>query len=168
MNIFMLIGLQIALQARLEAQGFDEQTIADTLEGELNTDDLLEKRLGYIAIIKQKRAFGELRAKAANDMATLAEIEVRDAVRMEKALMASMTATGDTNIIGLQFEAHIRKNPPAVDITDLLSLPKKYWFTPEPKPTISTPDKNAIKNAIKAGIDVIGARLIQTTRLEVK
>ena len=168
MNIFTLTGLQLALQAKLEAQGFDEQTILDTLEGETSTDELLEKRLGYIAIIKQKRAFGEARAKAANDMATLAETEIRDADRMQSALMSSMAATGDKQVIGLHFEAWVRNNPPAVDISDKDSLPAEYWTTPEPKPPVAAPDKAAIKNAIKSGVVVPGASMKHTTRLEIR
>jgi len=166
MNLYELTGAQQALQAQLEAAGFDEQTIADTLESE--GDALLEKRLGYLAIIKSKRAFAAARAAAANDMAALAESEAKDAARLEAALLASMTATGDTQIVGLQFEAKIRKNPASIEVLDSAALPLIYWRTPEPKPPVAAPDKAAIKAALQAGVDVPGAKLVQGTRLEVK
>lgn len=166
MNLYELTGAQHALQAQLEAAGFDDVTIADTLEAE--GDALLEKRLGYIAIIKSKRAFAEARAAAANDMALLAEAEAKDAGRLEAALLASMNATGDTQLVGLQFEAKIRKNPPSVEVLDAAALPPHYWRTTEPKPPVIAPDKAAIKDALQAGTEVPGARLVQGLKLVIK
>lgn len=166
MNLYELTGAQHALQAQLEAAGFDDQTIADTLEGE--GDALRDKRLGYLAIIKSKRAFAEARAVAANGLAALAESEAKDASRLESALLASMTATGDSQLVGLQFEAKLRKNPPAVEIADSAALPWSYWRTPEYKPPAPTPDKTRIKADLQAGKEVPGARLVQHTRLEIR
>jgi hypothetical protein len=39
---------------------------------------------------------------------------------------------------------------------------------PQPEPPAPRPDKAAIKDAIKAGRDVPGARLVQSDRLEIK
>ena len=60
MNLYRLTEAQHALHTRLELAGFDEQTIADSLEGDDNTDALREKRLGYVAIIKNKRALSTM------------------------------------------------------------------------------------------------------------
>ena len=166
MNLYELTGAQHALQAQLEAAGFDDVTIKDTLEAE--GDALLEKRLGYLAIIRSKQAFAAARAAAAADMTALAEAEAKDAARLEAALLASMQATGDSQIIGLQFEAKIRRNPPAVEIADAAALPLSYWRTPEPRPLAPTPDKAAIKLALQAGQEVPGARLTQALKLVIK
>ena len=66
------------------------------------------------------------------------------------------------------FKITIRQNPPAVEVTDTLSLPHAYWRTPEPKPMVPAPDKSAIKKALQAGVDVVGARLTQSTRIEIQ
>ena len=166
MNLYELTGVQRALQSQLEAAGFDDQTILDTLEAE--GDALLEKRLGYIAIIRSKYAFSEARAAAAVSMAALAEAEAKDAARLEAALLASMQATGESHLVGLQFEASIRRNPPAVEVLDPAALPPIYWRTPEPKPPVAAPDKAAIKLALQAGQDVPGARLTQALKLVIK
>ena len=167
-NLYQLTATQRALQAQLEAGGFDDQTISDTLEGDDNTESLLEKRLAYISIIKSKRAFSEARAKAADEMAALAEVDDRDADRLEAALLASMKATGDSHLVGLQFEAIIRRNPPSVELVDGADVPPIYWRTPEPKNPVAVIDKAAIKAELQAGREVRGARLVQNTRLEIR
>jgi len=53
-------------------------------------------------------------------------------------------------------------------VMDPLSLPAEYWRTPEPKPPVAAPDKAAIKAALLAGVDVMGARMVQGTRLDIK
>jgi len=164
--LYVLTQQQKSLEAQLEASGFDELTIADTLEGE--GDELKEKRLGYIAIIKQKRSMAEERAKVAKAISDLSQADVDTANRLEKALLQSLTATNDKEIVGVQFEARVRKNPPSVEVIDPLSLATKYWRLPKPTPPQPTPDKDRIKLALQAGEDVIGARLVTNTRLEIK
>jgi hypothetical protein len=166
MNLYQLTSAQHALQAHLEAAGFDHVTIQDTLETE--GDELLEKRLGYIAIIKSKRALAEARAAAANDMAALAEAEAKDAGRLEAALLASMSATGDSQLVGLQFEAKIRKNPPSVELVDSAALPSNYWRVPDIRPPAPAPDKALIKFDLQAGKEVPGAKLTQSLKLVIK
>ena len=73
MNLYQLTTAQHDLIAKLEAADFDSQTIADTLEGEENSVLLQEKRLGYIAIIKQKQALAAMRKAAAADILALAD-----------------------------------------------------------------------------------------------
>lgn len=145
------------MHAQLEAAGFDAQTIADSLEAE--GDELKEKRLGYIAIIKTKRAHAAARNAAAAAISELAERETESADRLEAALFASMLATGDADLIGLEFEAHIKGKPAAVVITDLSKVPAAYMRTPEPKPPVPAPDKKAIAAALAAGEQVDGCEL---------
>ena len=59
----------------------------------------------------------------------------------------------------------VRKlNPPSVVIDESVQLPAEYT-----KQTITiTPDKAKIKDAIKSGLVVEGARLVQNTRIEIK
>lgn len=157
MNLYTLTAHQQAMQARLEAAGFDDQTITDSLEAE--GDDLKEKRLGYVAVIKMKRAIADARYSAAAQISVLAERETEAADRMEKALMASMTATGDADLVGLEFEAHIKGKAAAVVITDLSKIPAAYMRTPEPAPPTPAPDKAKIKAALQAGQEVDGCTL---------
>lgn len=159
MNLYTLTAVQQQMRAQLDEMGFDAKTIADTLEGEDNTDALREKRLGYVAIIKSKRAFAIARYTAAQSINELAEREAETADRLEAALFSSMLATGDADLIGLEFEAHIKGKPAAVIITDLSKVPVAYMRTPEPKPPVPAPDKKAIAAAFAAGQQVDGCEL---------
>jgi len=163
MNIYQLTQAQHALQLHLEAAGFDDQTIADSLEAE--GDDLKEKRLGYVAVIKMKRAIAAARYAASASISELAERETEAADRMEAALMKSMLVTGDADLVGLEFEAHIKGKPAAVVIHDISKVPAQYMRTPEPKPPTPAPDKNAIKVALQKGEFVDGCELGGTKKL---
>ena len=157
MNLYTLTSAQHAMQAQLEAAGFDDATIADTLEAE--GDELKEKRLGYVAVIKMKRALAAARATAAESMRALCDLETERADRLEAALFASMQATHDTDLIGLEFEAHVRGKAAAVLINDLSKVPAAYMRTPEPVPPKAAPDKKAIGAALAAGEFVDGCAL---------
>jgi len=159
MNLYSLTAAQQAMRAMLEDVGFDSQTIADTLEGEENSLQLQEKRLGYLAIIKIKRAHAAARNAAAASITELAERETETADKLEAALFASMLATGDADLVGLEFEAHIKGKPAAVVINDLAKVPAQYMRTPEPVPPKAVPDKKAIAVALAAGEFVDGCTL---------
>lgn len=159
MNLYTLTAHQQAMHAHLDAAGFDAATIADTLEGEENTDALREKRLGYVAIIKDKRAIVAARNAAAASINELAEREAESADRLEMALFKSMQATGDKDLIGLEFEAHIKGKTAAVIINDLSRVPAAYMRMPEPTPPKPAPDKKAIAAALAAGEIVEGCEL---------
>src|SRR5260364_331547 len=60
----------------------------------------------------------------------------------------------------------IRTNPPAVQIEDLRQLPAQLMRQPEPPPP--APDKKAIKEALEAGTDVPGARLVRNQSLRIQ
>ena len=157
MNLYTLTTQQQAMAHHLELAGFDDATIADTLEAE--GDALREKRLGYVAIIKMKRAMATARNSAAAAISELAEREAESADKMEAALFASMQATNDADLVGLEFEAHIKGKPVAVVIKDETLIPKAFMRVKEPPPTKWVPDRIAIKEAIQKGEYVEGCTL---------
>lgn len=166
--LYVLSSKYLALAERLADGDFDLQTIADTIEASGISDEIAVKAQGCEFVA---------RGALAHNLAIDVEIVRLQALKARREKIAQgmrdyikdcMEHTGMEKIDCPLFSISIRKNPPAVDITDRLSLPAQYWVTPTPTPPVAAPDKNAIKNAIKAGIDVIGARLTQTTRLEIK
>ena len=159
MNIYQLTQKQIHLISILESKEFSPEVISDTLESVENTDDLKEKRLAYISVIKAKRAMADARQSAANDITALIQRDCEDANRMEAALFASMQATGDKDLVGLEFEAHIKGKPVAVVIKDATLIPPAYMRVPEPTPPKAVPDKTAIKAALQKGEYVEGCTL---------
>jgi ABC-type Na+ efflux pump permease subunit len=168
MNIYTLTAAQQALQAKLEESGFDAQTIIDTLEGEDNTEALKEKRLGYVAVIKQQEALYKMRSEAAQVMADTAKQYAESAERLKAALFASMLATGDTELVGVEFEARIKGKQAAVIIDDDDLLSAEYWTAETTKVVPTAIDKMKIKEALKAGKTVDGAHLGTDKKLEIK
>jgi hypothetical protein len=55
-----------------------------------------------------------------------------------------------------------------VSIFDEKQIPAEFMRTPEPKPPVPVPNKKAIAEAIKAGIDVPGAKIVKSDRLEIR
>ena len=84
---------------------------------------------------------------------------VGDSDRLEAALFASMRATGDADLVGLEFEAHIKGKPVAVVINDASKIPAAFMRVPEPTPPKAVPDKTAIKAALQKGDAVDGCEL---------
>jgi restriction endonuclease S subunit len=154
--------------AQTLAEGdFDIATIQDTIEASGIEDEISAKAQGleYVA-----------RGAEAHNLAIDAEIarlQALKAHRMKVAaglrgyLLENMQRAGIERIDCPMFQISIKKNPPAVDIYDQLSLPGEYMVTPKPKPPVAAPDKDAIKAAIKAGKEVTGARLVQGVRLAI-
>src|SRR5260364_273407 len=64
------------------------------------------------------------------------------------------------------FNIAIRTNPPAVQIEDVRQIPAQFMRQPEPPPP--APDKKAIKEALEAGTDVPGARLVRNQSLRIQ
>jgi hypothetical protein len=149
--------------SRLEESGFDDQTVADTLEG-----------LKYPLEVKaQNVAAYALNLEAEAD--AIAQVETRiserrksiqaKAVKMREYLKANMDRVGITEIKANDgsFCAKIKKNPPSVVIESEIRLPKQFVKSE----VITKPDKTAIKKALQAGENVPGARLEQGTRLDI-
>jgi Siphovirus Gp157 len=167
-NLYILTANQHELIAKLEAADFDAQTITDTLEGEENSLQLQEKRLGYVAIIKQKQALAAMRKAAAADIMALADKDANAAQSLSDALFASMQATGDKDLIGVEFEAHIQGKPAAVVIADPTLIPAEYWYVPEPKVYDRAVNKTQLSADLKAGKVIAGASLGINKKLVIK
>lgn len=86
------------------------------------------------------------------------------ALRLQDAVKKYMEMVGTSEIVTDLYTVKVRRNPPKVEITDELIIHKEYK-----REVIEYKlDKKAIAEALKAGVVVDGARLIQTNRLEVK
>lgn len=167
LKLYEIAGEYRLLAEKLAAADFDAQTIADTIEASGLTDALQEKAQGV-----------ELVARAAecHVPAIDAEIARLQALKAHRQKIAAglreyvrhhMEVAGIERIECPLFRLSLKKNPPAVEVLDDTQVPAGFWVTPEPKPPEPRIDKTAIKNAIKAGQDVPGVRLVQATRLDV-
>ena len=149
--LYVLTNDYLALAEKLADGDFDATTIADTIEASGITDELAVKAQGIEYVAR-----GALAHHAAID----AEIARLTALRAKRDKVAqglrdylkdNMERAGIDKIECAMFSIGIRKNPPAVEVIDLVSLPAAYWRTPEPKPPVPAPDKAAIKAALQAG-----------------
>lgn len=142
----------------------DEQTIADTLEGEKWPLEVKAQQYGFV--IRNMEATAEAIREAESQMAKRRKsIETRAAYLKER-LKTGMEIAGVTELASPFFNVKIKKNPPAVDIFEPALIPAKFMRQAEPPPP--APDKAAIKAAIKAGEDVPGALVYSGTSLAIK
>ena len=84
--------------------------------------------------------------------------------RLQESVKRYMEMVGTSEIVTDLYTVKLRKNPPKVEITDELVIHKEY----KREVVEYKLDKKAIAEALKAGVVVDGARLVQTNRLEVK
>ncbi len=141
----------------------DPQTVADTLEG--LSGELEVKAANVVGFTRNLEALAEAIKAEETRMAGRRKALENRAASLRAYVLSSMQAAGVQKIEGPRFKITIRSNPEAVDVFDAAQIPAAFMRQPEPPPP--SPDKTAIKAALKAGTDVPGARLTQGQRLAV-
>lgn len=167
-QLYVLTNEYLALAQTLADGDFDAQTIADTIEASGITDELAVKAQGIEFVARGAEAHHPVIDAEIARLQALKASRDKTAAGLRQYLKDNMERAGIEKIECPLFKLSIKKNPPAVEIIDQLSLPAEFWRTPEPKPPVPAPDKAAIKAALQAGQEVMGAKLVQGTRLEVK
>lgn len=77
-----------------------------------------------------------------------------------------MALAGVQKIDCPHFAIKVAADPPSVVIDDERQVPAEFIRQPEPPPP--QPDKKAIAEALKAGQDIPGARLVRGKRLDIR
>lgn len=162
--LYVLAGEYRAAAEKLAELDLDPQTVADTLEG--LSGDLEQKAVAVAMVARNFDATAVAIKEAEAAMAARRKAIENRSAGLRNYLLACMQSTGIKKIDCPHFTLSVRDNPPAVDVFDAAQIPAEYMRQPEPPPP--APDKAAIKEAIKAGRDVPGARLTQGQRLDVK
>lgn len=142
----------------------DEQTIADTLEG--MSGALEVKAQNVVMFARNLEATATAIKEAETAMASRRKAIEHRAAGLRRYALSAMQVAGVQSIECPYFKLSVRKNPPAVEVFDAAQIPAQFMRTPEPPPP--APDKKAITEAIKAGKEVPGARLVSGERLEVR
>ena len=142
----------------------DEQTIADTLEG--MSGALEVKAQNVVMFARNLEATATAIKEAETAMAARRKAIENRAAGLRRYALSAMQVAGVQSIECPYFKLSVRKNPPAVEVFDAAQIPAQFMRTPEPPPP--APDKKAITEAIKAGQEVPGARLVSGERLEVR
>jgi hypothetical protein len=158
----------IKLAETLADGDFDLATIDDTIEASGIVDEFKDKAQALEFVARGATAHdGAIDAEIAR-LTGLKARRAAVAAGVRKYLLDNMQRTGITKIECPLFAISIQNNPVAVEVFDPLSLPKELWCTPAPKPPVAAPDKARIKEALQAGDDVPGAKLVQSQRLVIK
>lgn len=163
--LYQLTGEYQALMHKLDGLDLDAQTIADTIEASGLTDALEAKAQGVEMVARSAVQYVPALDAEIERLQALKAQRERVAQGLRDYLKRNMESAGIDKIECPMFKITIAKNPPAVDLFDPLSLPAQYMVVPDPRP--AAPDKKAISAALKAGQDVPGARLTQSTRLKI-
>jgi len=165
--LYKLTNSYLALAEKLSDGDFDAATIADTIEASGITDEIAEKAQGLEYVARGAEAHNLAIDAEIARLQALKQHRMKVAAGLRGYLLDNMQRMQIERIDCPMFSISIRKNPPAVEIFDQLSLPAQFMVVPEPKPPVAAPDKKAIAAAIKAGQDVPGAKLVQGVRLNV-
>ena len=140
------------------------EVIQDTLES--LQGDLKDKAVSITYTMKNIEAAADAIGKAIDQM-TMRREGYLDRIEHSKFyLKTQMERAHITKISCTHFELSIKNNPPKVIIDSVNLIPESYMRLPKPIPM--EPDKNLIKEAIKNGLEVAGAHLESSTRLEIK
>jgi hypothetical protein len=159
---------ELAVQFRQAAEqlgdlDLPDDVIADTLES-LSGD--LELKAANVALFARNLSATADAIKQAEAGMAARRIAIENRVkRLKDYLQNCMELAGVRKIEGPYLRLAIRENPAGVDVFDSAQLPTEYLRWPEPPPAV--PDKVAIKNSIKAGVEVPGARLSYSKRIEI-
>ncbi len=160
LSLYNLTGQWLAMRDQLADAGFDEQTIEDTLDAESSPYDEKVARVGMVieefeAMADQKKALAKKFDDEAKHLTTRAGA-------LRRYLANSLATTGRTDIIHdlIRVKLYIGRDE-SIEITSEDSIPLHFMKTK----TEVSPDKTAIKIALKAGQEVDGARLLKKDRL---
>jgi hypothetical protein len=162
--LYVLVGEYRAAADRLAEMDLDAQTVADTLES--ISGDLEQKAVAVAMVARNFDASAAAIKDAEAQMAARRKAIENRAAGLRAYLLNCMQATGIKRIECPHFALALRDNPPAVEVFDAAQIPAEFMRQPEPPPP--TADKAAIKEALKAGREVPGARLTQGQRIDIK
>lgn len=162
--LYKLTGNYLSAQELICNDDADEQMMLDTLEA---IEGEIEVKASNIAqIARNLEAFADSAKAAEDDIARRRKAAQTKIDWLKRYLKTNMEACGMSKITSPYFDISIRKNPASVDVFDADAIPAEFMRQPETPPP--APDKKAIKAAIDSGLEVPGARISNTTRLEIK
>jgi hypothetical protein len=141
----------------------DPQTIEDTISAESYPLELKAQNTAYA--IKTLDANADAIEAAAKEMLDRAKALRNRAKHVKDYLLRCMDLAGVKKIECPHFALSLRDNPAAVEVFDEKQVPQDYM---REIPARFEVDKALIKQAIKDGYEVPGAKLTQGKRLEIK
>lgn len=159
MNLYQLTQEYLSLQSLLEDPDMDPQAVEDTLEG--LGGELEEKADSLACVIKDLEADALAMKKEADALAQRAKSRTARAERLREYLFQQMRLVGLRKIETSRNRISIRKTPPSLRLED---APRFLEWARENRPDLLREkppelDKSAVRDALKAGDPLPGAKL---------
>jgi len=154
-------------EARLRDLDLDEQTIADTLEGQ--EGDLVDKLAAVVAVaLSMEAEAAQVDSYVVQRAQRRVESLHKRAARLREYALDAMVGCNRLEVVQPDLRFRVRNNPASCVIDDADKVPELYK-NEETIPAFVrvTIDKAAIKAAITSGIEVPGARTEVKKRIEV-
>lgn len=161
--LFELAAEFRALADKLNDSELDAQTIADTLDGA--GGDLEEKIINTAKYCRNEEAEADAIAEAIKQMQAREKTKRKHVDNIKKYVADQMERAGKTKVPSPWFVVSIAQNPEAVTVDDESLIPRDYF---KEIPATFQLDKGLLKQAIKDGYTVPGARLTRGTSLRIK
>ncbi len=141
-----------------------DEVVRDTLES--MSGDLTAKATNIAAMCANWTALIAQIRDAEQRMAERRRKLEERADRVRGYLLNAMLYAGIERIDSPHFALAVKANPPSVRVEDPRQLPPEYLRAPEPP--APEPDKARIRAALASGLDVPGARLVRTRRIDIR
>lgn len=149
---------------RIAESGLDDQTIADTLEG--LSGPIEEKVVAIAKMIRNLQSEADAIRLAIVGMEKRALSAKGKADKLQDYARRCLQMAGIRKVNSPWFVVSIMGTPGSVVIDDESSVPEEFWTQPETPPRRIS--KAAVADAIRAGRDVPGAKMISGTRLDIR
>ncbi|EAC5361796.1 siphovirus Gp157 family protein [Listeria innocua] len=142
------------------AEQLDPELLKDTLE---SIDDELETKAENVAfVIKELEGQSLILEKETKRLAERKNTINNNVKRLKQSLFDAMITANKQKIKTNLFTLDIRKNPPSLIVEDESKL--LNYLIEQPKKL----DKTKLSDDLKKGIEVPGAKIIQTERLQIR
>ena len=129
----------------------------------INQQELSEKSMNYAKVIRNKEADSDAIENEIKRLKSMKDANDRVADRMKLAVRDAMLASGIDKIESSLFKLSLRRSE-SVEVVNIDQLPESLVTV---KKTVSA-DKVKIKEAIKNGVPVEGAVIVENYSLQIK
>jgi hypothetical protein len=160
MNLYTL-----TTEAQMIASLLETEELTPELEGMLviNQQELTQKSIDYAKVIRNKEADSDAIEVEIKRLKAMKEAKDRAIDKMKEAVRQAMLSAGIDKIESSLFKLSLRRSE-AVEVVNIDQLPESLTVV---KKTVSA-DKLKIKEAIKNGVTVEGAVLVENFSLQIK
>jgi len=160
MNLYTL-----TTEAQMIASLLETEELTPELESILiiNQQELSHKSIDYVKVIRNKEADSEAIENEIKRMKAMKDANDRVVDRMKLAVRDAMLASGIDKIESSLFKLSLRRSE-SVEVVNIDQLPESLVTV---KKTVSA-DKVKIKEAIKNGVPVQGAVIVENFSLQIK